>query len=103
MPKRFGATGEPVFSYKAKDWNPDRKGFGATAEAGVWLCLGVHGEPADAESDDPAAHRSTCVQWTADTGAQTCYDPLWIKKHFGDDAWEPHPGHPPFYVLIPER
>jgi acetyl esterase/lipase len=86
---------------KAKEWNLDPAKIGATggsAGAGISLWLGFHDDLADAKSEDPVARESTRLSCMAVNGAQSSYDPRWIKEKIGGRAHE-HPALMPFYCL----
>jgi acetyl esterase/lipase len=85
----------------AKEWNLDPKRVAATggsAGAGISLWLGFHDDLADPKSDDPVARQSTRLTCMAVQGAQSSYDPRFIKKLIGGRAHE-HPALLPFYGL----
>ncbi|HKB05931.1 MAG TPA: alpha/beta hydrolase [Gemmataceae bacterium] len=86
---------------KAKEWNVDPKRVAATggsAGAGISLWLAFHDDLADPKSDDPIARESTRLACAAVQGAQSSYDPRWIKEKIGGRAHE-HPALMPFYGL----
>jgi acetyl esterase/lipase len=86
---------------KAKEWNLDPTRFGTTggsAGAGISLWLAFRDDLADPKSDDPLARQSTRLKCVAVQGAQTSYDPRWIKMNIGGRAHE-HPALMPFYGL----
>ena len=83
--------------YHAKEYGIDAGRVactGGSAGAGISLWLAFHEEMAEPESDDPIARQSTRINAVACTGAQTSYDPHWIKKHVGGQA-HLHPALPP--------
>jgi acetyl esterase/lipase len=86
---------------KAKEWNLDPTRVGATggsAGAGISLWLAFHDDLADPKADDPVARQSTRLACAAVLGAQSSYDPRWIKEHVGGRAHE-HAALMPFYGL----
>jgi acetyl esterase len=86
---------------KAKDWNIDKTRIAATggsAGAGISLWLAFKDDLADPKSDDPVARESTRLSCAAVLGAQSSYDPRWIKEKIGGKAHE-HPALMPFYGL----
>lgn len=90
---------------KAKEWNIDPAKIGATggsAGGGISLWLAFHDDLADPKSDDPVKRESTRVQCVVGNGAQSSYDPRWIKKHVGGKAHE-HPALPQLYGLKPDE
>jgi acetyl esterase/lipase len=96
-----GARAVQLLRSKARDWNLDPKRFGATggsAGAGISLWLAFHDDLADPKSADPVARESTRLSCAAVLGAQSSYDPRWIKEHVGGRAHE-HPALLPFYGL----
>jgi acetyl esterase/lipase len=100
-PMRDSARAIQFLRSRASEWNLDAKRIGATggsAGAGISLWLGFHDDLADLKSDDPIARQSTRLTCMAVNGAQTSYDPRWIKKEIGGRAHE-HPALMPFYGL----
>ncbi len=86
---------------KAGEWNLDPKNVGATggsAGAGISLWIGFRDDLADPKSADPVARQSTRLSCMAVNGAQSTYDPRWIKANIGGRAHE-HPALMPFYGL----
>jgi acetyl esterase/lipase len=61
---------------------------GSSAGAGIALWVGFHDDVADAESKDAVARRSSRVCCLAVDGAQTSYDPRFIKSLIGGRAHE---------------
>jgi acetyl esterase/lipase len=87
--------------HKANEWNLDPKRVactGGSAGAGISLWLGFRDDLADPKSDDPVARQSTRLTCMAVQGAQSSYDPRFIKKEIGGRAHE-HPALLPFYGL----
>jgi acetyl esterase len=69
--------------------DPDRiAAAGSSAGAGIALWVGFHDDLADAKSDDPIARQSSRVTCLATDGAQTSYDPRFIKALIGGRAHE---------------
>ena len=90
---------------KAKDWNLDPARVAATggsAGAGISLWLAFHDDLADPTSDDPVARQSTRLTCAAVQGAQSSYDPRWIKENIGGRAHE-HPALQSFYGLTDDE
>lgn len=90
---------------KAKEWNLDPKRFGATggsAGAGISLWLGFHDDLADPKAEDPVLRESTRLTCMAVNGAQSSYDPRFIKKVVGGRAHE-HPALAQLYGLKPDE
>jgi acetyl esterase len=86
---------------KAKEWNIDKARIAATggsAGAGISLWLAFKDDLADPKNDDPIARESTRLSCAAVLGAQSSYDPRWIKEKIGGKAHE-HPALAPFYGL----
>jgi acetyl esterase/lipase len=86
---------------KAKEWNLDPNrvaGTGGSAGAGISLWLAFRDDLADPKAEDPVARQSTRLACAAVQGAQSSYDPRWIKKEIGGRAHE-HPALMPFYGL----
>jgi hypothetical protein len=104
-PMHDGGRAVQFLRSQAKDWNLDPKRIAATggsAGAGISLWLGFHDDLADPKSDDPVARQSTRLSCMAVLGAQSSYDPRFIKKVVGGKAHE-HPALLPFYGLKPEE
>jgi acetyl esterase/lipase len=100
-PMHDGARALQFIRSKAKEWNLDATKVacnGGSAGAGISLWLAFHDDLADAKSDDPVARQSTRLSCAAVQGAQTSYDPRWIKEKIGGRAHE-HPALMPFYGL----
>ena len=90
---------------QAKDLNLDPTRFGATggsAGAGMSLWLGFHDDLADPKSDDPVLRESTRLRCMAVMGAQTSYDPRFIRKVVGGRA-DQHPALAKLYGLAPDE
>ena len=71
---------------------------GSSAGAGIALWIGFHDDLADPRSPDPIARESTRLTCLGVDGAQTSYDPRFIKKIVGGRAHE-HSALKPFYGL----
>jgi acetyl esterase len=100
-PMLDGARAVQFVRSKAKDWNIDKTRVAATggsAGAGISLWLAFKDDLADPKSDDPVARESTRLSCAAVLGAQSSYDPRWIKEKIGGKAHE-HPALAPFYGL----
>lgn len=100
-PMHDGGRAVQFLRSKAKDYHLDPKRVAATggsAGAGISLWLGFHDDLADPKSDDPVACQSTRLSCMAVLGAQSSYDPRFIKKVVGGKAHE-HPALLPFYGL----
>ena len=74
---------------------------GSSAGAGIALWVGFHDDLADPHSDDPIARQSSRVICLAVDGAQTSYDPRFIKTLIGGRAYE-HPALREFYGIKSE-
>ena len=71
---------------------------GSSAGAGIALWVGFHDDLADPESDDPIARQSSRVICLGVDGAQTSYDPRFIKELIRGRAYE-HPALRAFYGI----
>ena len=71
---------------------------GSSAGAGIALWVGFHDDLADPRSDDPIARQSSRVACLGVDGAQTSYDPRFIKETIGGRAHE-HPALRSFYGI----
>lgn len=90
---------------QARAWNLDPKRIAATggsAGAGISLWLGFHDDLADPASADPVARASTRLTCMGVLGAQSSYDPRFIRQVIGGRAHE-HPALLPFYGLKPDE
>jgi acetyl esterase/lipase len=86
---------------KSKEWNLDPKRIaasGGSAGAGISLWLGFHDDLADPANADPVLRESTRLTCLGVMGAQSSYDPRFIKQIVGGRAHE-HPALMPFYGL----
>jgi acetyl esterase len=100
-PMHDSARALQLLRSKATEWNLDPTRVAATggsAGAGISLWLGFHDDLADRKSADPVARQSTRLSCMAVNGAQSSYDPRWIKEKIGGRAHE-HPALMPFYGL----
>ncbi|AMV36566.1 alpha/beta hydrolase [Planctomyces sp. SH-PL62] len=75
-------------------------GSGNSAGAGIVLWLAFHPDLADPSDPDPVARRSSRLACTAVIGAQTSYDPRFIKQRIGGRAAD-HVAIRPFFGLAP--
>jgi len=83
--------------------DPDRiAASGNSAGAGIALWVGFHDDMADPRSDDPVARRSSRVACLGVDGAQSSYDPRFIKKTIGGRADE-HPAIRSFYGITSDQ
>jgi acetyl esterase/lipase len=71
---------------------------GSSAGAGIALWIAFHDDLADLRSDDPVARQSSRVSCVGVDGAQTSYDPRFIKAVVGGRAHE-HPALLEFYGI----
>jgi acetyl esterase len=71
---------------------------GSSAGAGIALWVGFHDDLADPASDDAVARQSSRVTCLGVDGAQTSYDPRFIKTLIGGRAHE-HPALMAFYGI----
>lgn len=100
-PMHDGARAIQFLRTKASEWNLDPARIAATggsAGAGISLWMGFHDDMADPSSADPVARQSTRLACMGVVGAQSSYDPRFIRKHIGGRAHE-HPALLPFYGL----
>jgi acetyl esterase len=72
---------------------------GSSAGAGIALWVGFHDDLADSQSNDPVARESSRVSCLGVDGAQTSYDPRFIKTLIGGRAHE-HPALRSFYGVM---
>lgn len=87
--------------HHAAKWNIDPTRIavsGGSAGAGMSLWVAFRDDMADPMSDDPVARESTRVTAAVVYGAQSSYDPRFIKTYIGGRAHE-HPALLPFYGL----
>jgi acetyl esterase len=102
-PMLDGARAVQHLRHKAKGWNLDPKRVAATggsAGAGISLWLAFKDDLADPKSKDAVERESTRLSCAGVFGAQSSYDPRWIKKVVGGRAHE-HAALLPFYGLKP--
>jgi acetyl esterase/lipase len=71
---------------------------GSSAGAGIALWIGFHDDLADPTSPDPVLRQSSRLSCLGVDGAQTSYDPRFIKRVIGGRAHE-HPALVLFYGL----
>ena len=71
---------------------------GSSAGAGIALWIAFHDDLADPQSPDPVARQSSRLTCVGVDGAQTSYDPRFIKALIGGRAHE-HPALPLFYGI----
>jgi acetyl esterase len=71
---------------------------GSSAGAGIALWAGFHEDLADPSNADPVARESSRVTCLGVDGAQTSYDPRFIKTLIGGRAHE-HPALKPFFGI----
>jgi len=77
--------------------DPTRIGAsGSSAGAGIALWVGFHDDLADSKSPDDVLRQSSRVACLGVDGAQTSYDPRFIRRVVGGRAHE-HPALRPFY------
>ena len=82
---------DPVPRIKAAELgiDPDRiAACGNSAGAGISLWVGFHDDLADPTSDDPVSRQSSRLACMGVVGAQTSYDPRFIKQLIGGRAHE---------------
>jgi acetyl esterase/lipase len=100
-PMLDGARAIQFMRHNARDLGIDPARIaasGSSAGAGIALWVGFHDDLADAQSDDPVARESSRVCCLGVDGAQTSYDPRFIKALIGGRAHE-HPALRPFYGI----
>jgi len=79
--------------------DPDRiAACGNSAGAGIALWVGFQDDMADPRAPDPVRRESTHLACIGGVGAQTSYDPRFIKRRIGGLAHE-HPAIRPFFGL----
>jgi acetyl esterase/lipase len=87
------------FRSKELGIDPDRIAVsGNSAGAGIALWVGLHDDMAKPDSDDPVKRQSSRVACVGVEGAQTSYDPRFIKETIGGRAHE-HPALRSFYGI----
>ncbi len=100
-PMLDGARAIQFVRFKANEWGIDAgriAASGSSAGAGIALWIGFHDDLADPHSDDPIARLSSRVVCLGVDGAQTSYDPRFIKETIGGRAHE-HPALRSFYGI----
>ena len=100
-PMRDGARAIQFLRFRANELgiDPGRiAASGNSAGAGIALWVGFHDDLADPSSGDPIARRSSRVACLGVDGAQTSYDPRFIKDLIGGRAHE-HPALRSFYGI----
>ncbi len=100
-PMRDGARAIQYLRLHAEEFGIDPARIaasGSSAGAGIALWIGFHDDLADASSSDPVLRQSSRMACLGVDGAQTSYDPRFIKQVIGGRAHE-HPALVPFYGL----
>jgi acetyl esterase len=100
-PMRDGARAIQFVRFKAPELGVDPSRIaasGSSAGAGIALWVGFHDDLAEPQSDDPVARQSSRVACLGADGAQTSYDPRFIKELIGGRAHE-HPALKAFYGI----
>jgi acetyl esterase len=100
-PMLDGARAIQFLRFKAEDFGIDARRIaaaGSSAGAGIALWVGFHDDLADPKSADPVARESSRVACLGVDGAQTSYDPRFIKTLVGGRAHE-HPALRLFYGI----
>jgi acetyl esterase len=100
-PMLDGARAIQFVRKNAKELGIDPKRIaaaGSSAGAGIALWVGFHDDLADPASDDPIARQSSRVICLGVEGAQTSYDPRFIKELIGGRAYE-HPALREFFGI----
>jgi acetyl esterase/lipase len=100
-PMRDGARAIQFLRFRAKDLGIDPSRIaasGSSAGAGIALWIGFHDDLADPKNPDPVARQSTRLTCLGVDGAQTSYDPRFIKQLIGGRAHE-HSALQAFYGL----
>jgi len=100
-PMLDGARTIQFLRSKAKDFGLDPSRFaasGSSAGAGIALWVGFHDDLADPASGDPIARQSSRVRCLGVDGAQTSYDPRFIKALIGGRTAE-HSALRPFFGI----
>lgn len=100
-PMRDGARAIQFLRLHAKDYGIDPARIAASgnsAGAGIALWVGLHDDLTDPKSDDPVLRQSSRLACLALEGAQTSYDPRFIRRLIGGRAHE-HPALKPFFGL----
>jgi acetyl esterase len=100
-PMLDGARAIQFMRSKAKELGIDPAriaGSGSSAGAGIALWVAFHDDLADPQSPDTVARQSSRLTCVGVDGAQTSYDPRFIKALIGGRAHE-HPALPLFYGI----
>src|SRR5439155_21213867 len=100
-PMRDGARAIQFLRFNAKELGIDPSRIAAagnSAGGGIALSIGFHDDLANPQSRDPIERQSTRLTGLGVVGAQTSYDPRFIKKWIGGRAHE-HPALRAFYGL----
>jgi len=100
-PMLDGGRAIQFLRYKSREFGLDPGRFaasGSSAGAGIALWVGFHADLADTASRDPVARQSSRVQCLGVDGAQTSYDPRFIKKLIGGHTHE-HSALRPFFGI----
>jgi acetyl esterase/lipase len=100
-PMLDGARAIQFLRYKSSEFGLDPARFaasGSSAGAGIALWVGFHDDLADPASRDPVARQSSRVQCLGVDGAQTSYDPRFIKTLLGGRAHQ-HSALRPFFGI----
>ncbi|MDR3619920.1 MAG: alpha/beta hydrolase [Paludisphaera borealis] len=100
-PMLDGARAVQFLRHKAEALgiDPDRiAACGNSAGAGIALWVGFQGDMADPSDPDPVGRESTRLVCIGGVGAQTSYDPRFIKRWIGGRAHE-HAAIRPFFGL----
>ncbi len=100
-PMLDGARAIQFLRSRATEFGLDSARFaasGSSAGAGIALWVGFHDDLADLASRDPVARQSSRVRCLGVDGAQTSYDPRFIKAVIGGRAAE-HSALRPFFGI----
>src|SRR5262249_34158669 len=96
-----GARAVQFLRSKSDEFGIDPARFaasGSSAGAGIALWIGLHDDLANPGSRDPVARQSSRVRCLGVDGAQTSYDPRFIKALIGGRAHE-HSALRPFFGI----
>jgi acetyl esterase/lipase len=100
-PMLDGARAIQFLRYKSSEFGLDPARFaasGSSAGAGIALWVGFHDDLVDSANCDPVARQSSRVRCVGVDGAQTSYDPRFIKTLIGGRAHE-HSALRPFFGI----
>lgn len=100
-PMRDGARAIQYLRLHAAEFGIDPHRIAASgnsAGAGIALWIGFHDDLADPDSKDPVLRQSSRLACMGVVGAQSSYDPRFIKRVVGGRAHE-HPALKPFFGL----